>query len=1358
MKQLRVVLLLFVYAQVVFGQLSGPLSGTLGPGTYHIVGDISIQPSDTLTLMPGTVFHFDSLYEFYISGTLLAEGIEGDSIVFTTDTTANPDRWRGLRFNGASSSGGRLAYCLIENAHRTGSMPNNYGGGVYCTSSSPTFANCAIMRNIAERGGGVYCTNSSSSFTECTISNNSVDVFGGGVCCTDASMTTFTNCTISSNTATGTSGWGGGFFCMDSSPTFMNCTINDNTANGSMFPGGGVFCSNSSCNFIECAISGNYASATGYGGGGVSCLGSSLDFIGCNINGNSAEGDGGAIYSSESSASSLERCTISHNVSGGRGGAIYSHGSSLNLTDCIISNNHSNESGGGLYFTSYSSGEITNCTISSNSANDDGGAIVCYWCSPNFTKCTISSNSAGRDGGGVYFYQSSSVFNNCTITNNSGEAFGGGVCCRATSPTFNSTIIAFSEGEGIWFAWSPESQLKYCDIFGNSEGNITFVMDDPSNGPPGVGQLDTLNANGDSCDTSFNIFLDPMFVDTVANDFHLQDSSACIDAGDPSLLPDPDGTVVEIGAFYYPQVSASFTLSPDSLDYETVFYRHDSTLTFRIHNLTQDILCVSAIRATDTLIFHATPTSSQIPAMDSVQIELTFTPLRDISYLDSVRIAVAGLDEAQMVIVQGTGVYDCHVLDGILSGTLSTDCSPYYVAGEVTIEEDDTFMIDAGVDVIFDCHCKFIVNGLLMAMGTEQDSIKFTCDTFYTPDHWAGIRFVSAHDSCHLEYCAIEDSRAEGAWPDYNGGGVYCESSSPAFSHCSISDNWADGDGGGVYCYHESSPTFTHCTICGNSTERDAAGIYCFQSSPNLTNCLISDNSAHFEGGGLYCHFSSPILDHCAISNNSTESDGGGILLHGASSTPTFMGCIVSDNSADGLGGGLYCDEDTSPNLDSCTISGNTSDGDGGGGLYCWRSSPTLTNCSMIGNSTNSNGGGIKLYSTSTRPIFTDCIISSNSADSLGGGSYCHSSFATFTHCVFSDNMASSGAGAYCRWSTDTFTNCTITGNSVENDGGGVYCLNASSIFNSTIIAFSNDHGVYFDNSSESVLEYCDVYGNSVGAFGGNVPEGLGEISTINANGDSCDAFYNIFLDPMFVDTASSNYHLLTGSPCIDAGDFDLPLDPDSTTADIGAFYFQMNPPSPFNLLSPLNGDTVNAENVTLTWEASSDPDPQDSIVAYQIYVALDSLFTISLDTQEVRANELVWDNPEDGQTYWWRVKAFDTQGNETFSNQTWSFHYMSLTVSGQDVLVPREFALHQNYPNPFNPTTMIRYDMKHTGLVSVKVYDILGREVATLVHAIVPAGFHKVTWNAANLPSGIYVCRMEAPGFAFARKLLLIK
>ncbi len=88
----------------------------------------------------------------------------------------------------------------------------------------------------------------------------------------------------------------------------------------------------------------------------------------------------------------------------------------------------------------------------------------------------------------------------------------------------------------------------------------------------------------------------------------------------------------------------------------------------------------------------------------------------------------------------------------------------------------------------------------------------------------------------------------------------------------------------------------------------------------------------------------------------------------------------------------------------------------------------------------------------------------------------------------------------------------------------------------------------------------------------------------------------------------------------------------------------------------------------------------------------------------------------------------------------------------------PRSFALMQNYPNPFNPTTAISYELSANSQVSLKVYDILGREVATLVNGKENAGSHSVTFDGSRLASGVYFYRLEAGAFSDTKKLMLVR
>jgi len=89
---------------------------------------------------------------------------------------------------------------------------------------------------------------------------------------------------------------------------------------------------------------------------------------------------------------------------------------------------------------------------------------------------------------------------------------------------------------------------------------------------------------------------------------------------------------------------------------------------------------------------------------------------------------------------------------------------------------------------------------------------------------------------------------------------------------------------------------------------------------------------------------------------------------------------------------------------------------------------------------------------------------------------------------------------------------------------------------------------------------------------------------------------------------------------------------------------------------------------------------------------------------------------------------------------------------------LPKAYALKQNYPNPFNPTTNIRFDLPKDSDVNLVVYDLMGREVAKLVNGPMNAGYYTINFNAANLPSGVYIYRLKAGDFVSTKKLMLLK
>ncbi|OQY70252.1 MAG: hypothetical protein B6D44_16160 [Ignavibacteriales bacterium UTCHB2] len=123
--------------------------------------------------------------------------------------------------------------------------------------------------------------------------------------------------------------------------------------------------------------------------------------------------------------------------------------------------------------------------------------------------------------------------------------------------------------------------------------------------------------------------------------------------------------------------------------------------------------------------------------------------------------------------------------------------------------------------------------------------------------------------------------------------------------------------------------------------------------------------------------------------------------------------------------------------------------------------------------------------------------------------------------------------------------------------------------------------------------------------------------------------------------------------------------------------------------------------------------------------------------------------------------------------NSNWEFDYaLSERIAEETVLgkvnikqinfdgnnLVTKYDLAQNYPNPFNPSTTIKYQLPKDGIVTLKVYDILGSEVATLVNEQKTAGRYEVSFDASKLASGVYIYRLQSGEYISSRKMMLLK
>ena len=141
------------------------------------------------------------------------------------------------------------------------------------------------------------------------------------------------------------------------------------------------------------------------------------------------------------------------------------------------------------------------------------------------------------------------------------------------------------------------------------------------------------------------------------------------------------------------------------------------------------------------------------------------------------------------------------------------------------------------------------------------------------------------------------------------------------------------------------------------------------------------------------------------------------------------------------------------------------------------------------------------------------------------------------------------------------------------------------------------------------------------------------------------------------------------------------------------------------------------------------------------------------------------------------------TENNVTVATIEWTVHVtdgidtveannapFTITIDGgwamnasAEALIPEVFALHQNYPNPFNPVTTLRYDLPENNLVNITIYDMMGREVKTLVNQTQDAGYKSIIWNATNdygkpVSAGIYLYQIQAGKYISTKKMVLLK
>lgn len=290
-----------------------------------------------------------------------------------------------------------------------------------------------------------------------------------------------------------------------------------------------------------------------------------------------------------------------------------------------------------------------------------------------------------------------------------------------------------------------------------------------------------------------------------------------------------------------------------------------------------------------------------------------------------------------------------------------------------------------------------------------------------------------------------------------------------------------------------------------------------------VRNCSFLRNRAN-EGGGLYAHAAT--VTDCSFERN-WSSRGGGMRLGGAGAV---SGCVFRENSASLRGGGIYL-QSAQVDFSNCAFIGNGASADGGGGMYASGLDATMTDCEIRDNfSLAHSGGGILCIGDL---IMNRCsFIGNTTFNCCGGGMFLwHGNDSLIMNSIFVGNSADWGGALSLVESDASVINCTIVGNTATTGtGGGIFDQVSGHPTVANCILWDNSPNQIYDlgESVETQVYYSDVDG---GWFG--------------AGSDNMNA------EPLFTNVEKGDYHLLPGSPCIDAADnFRVPAE---ITTDLDA-------------------------------------------------------------------------------------------------------------------------------------------------------------------------------------------------------------